>query len=521
MSNNANASNSNISNATDNFVFDKHCALVTSNAVNSLENASVTFVQHEFSHEIEDSYIAELNDNNSCRSVETSLYDATIMDWNPANPEDDPHNAIQSLMSLMDYMPTNSVVEEVKKKNSKSSKGKSSKGKVNSSDIPEAKRLIRGEYRIYTEKQVNELLHLVLVEGHTAADAAKQAGIKVRTGQNYVRTAKSLIDQDLKAALEENDSDKEDIVVDEPVKERKYGKQKLFKVHSEFFIAYFEKIPDATLKMAREAVMEAFPGLEITVSAIQKHLVKKCALIMKKLEKLPERRNDEVTLEKRKTKILEWREIPGFDYFTNCIFIDEAGFNLHIKRTFGRAPVGKPAKIKVPTQRGVSITILGAMCEKGIVNLSLRNPSAVVSKKKRKLTYYTTADVNGRIGTRTNHYLAFLTKTMDVLDAAGLQGRYLIMDNAPIHTSQDVQNLITSRGYHCIYLPPYSPFLNPIEEMWSKIKLGVRREEVTTKDTLIPRITEASKAVTITDCVGWIRHSVSFFDRCINKEENL
>ena len=167
------------------------------------------------------------------------------------------------------------------------------------------------------------------------------------------------------------------------------------------------------------------------------------------------------------------------------------------------------------------MTILGAMCEKGIVTLTLRNPSAVVSKKKRKLSYYTAEDVNGRIGTRTNHYLAFLSATIDVLDAQNMQGRYIIMDNAPIHTSEEVKTLITSRGYHCVYLPPYSPFLNPIEEMWSKIKLGVRRDEVSNKDTLIPRITEAAKTVTVSDCIGWINHSVSFFERCLEKEENL
>lgn len=517
MSNNASSSNANTPIQTDNIVFDKHCDMASRNPNQTSGNTSYTFIHHEFTNAFDDSLIEEMNDNNSTRSIDNSLYEAAVMDWNPINPGDDVHNTIQPLLSMMDFLPSAPLVNEPRQK-----KGKASKSKATSSTIPEAKRLIRGEYRSYTEKQVNDLLHLVLVDGITASDAAKQTGIKVRTGQHYVRIAKSLIEQDLKAALEEVDSEKEEEdFVEVPKKERKHGNQKLFKVHSDFFLSYFEKVPDATLKMAREAVIEAFPGLTITISAIQKHLVKKCALSMKKLEKLPERRNDDLTLEKRRAKILEWENLPGFDYMSNCVFIDEAGFNLHIKRSFGRAPVGKPAKVTVSTQRGVSLTILGAMCEKGIVNLTLRNPSAVVSKKKRKLTYYTASDVNGRIGTRTNHYLAFLSSTMDVLDAAGLKGRYLVMDNAPIHTSTDVKNLIASRGYNCMYLPTYSPFLNPIEEMWSKIKFGVRREEVTTKDTLIPRITEAAKTVTLSDCVGWINHSISFFDRCLNYEKNL
>ncbi|KAI8635748.1 hypothetical protein BD408DRAFT_321847, partial [Parasitella parasitica] len=54
--------------------------------------------------------------------------------------------------------------------------------------------------------------------------------------------------------------------------------------------------------------------------------------------------------------------------------------------------------------------------------------------------------------------------------------------------------------------------LNPIEEFWSKIKYGVKRHPFDKNSTLTLRILESTKAVTISDCNGWIRHSVSFFD---------
>ena len=72
--------------------------------------------------------------------------------------------------------------------------------------------------------------------------------------------------------------------------------------------------------------------------------------------------------------------------------------------------------------------------------------------------------VNGRMGTRTEHYLAYLSDVMDVLDRNNMQGYYLVMDNAPIHTPAKVRDRIESRDYKCLYLPPYSPFLNPVEE---------------------------------------------------------
>ena len=50
-------------------------------------------------------------------------------------------------------------------------------------------------------------------------------------------------------------------------------------------------------------------------------------------------------------------------------------------------------------------------------------------------------------------------------------GCYLVMDNALIHTNSGTRKMIDNRGYKCVYLPPYSPFLNPIEEFWSKLRL--------------------------------------------------
>lgn len=57
-----------------------------------------------------------------------------------------------------------------------------------------------------------------------------------------------------------------------------------------------------------------------------------------------------------------------------------------------------------------------------------------------------------------------------------MKGHYLIMDNAPIHTAKVTGEIIEESGYKYIYLPPYSPELNPIEQFWSVVKSGVKRE---------------------------------------------
>src|SRR3981189_3721566 len=72
---------------------------------------------------------------------------------------------------------------------------------------------------------------------------------------------------------------------------------------------------------------------------------------------------------------------------------------------------------------------------------------------------------------------------------------YVLMDNAPIHTPVKVRETVESRGYKCLYLPPYSPFLNRIEEFWSKVKAGIRRNTLSATDILSDRICDSVQKV--------------------------
>ena len=69
--------------------------------------------------------------------------------------------------------------------------------------------------------------------------------------------------------------------------------------------------------------------------------------------------------------------------------------------------------------------------------------------------------------------------------------KYLVIDNSPIYTPDKVSDLVESTGYECLYLPPYTPFLNPIEQFWSQIKAGIRTKVVTAHDRLSDRICES------------------------------
>ena len=242
---------------------------------------------------------------------------------------------------------------------------------------------------------------------------------------------------------------------------------------------------------------------------------------LKKLEKLPAARNTDRVIKLRKERVEEWEMIQDLDFANNCIFIDEAGFNLHTQRKFGRSLKGTPAKDTVPTGRGVTVSILGSITDAGVIDISLKQPQAAAMSKKRKGNGRSVAVVNGRIGTRMEHYLAYLSNVMDVLDRNNMKGHYFVMDNAPVHAPATVRAFIESRGYKCLYLPPYSPFLNPIEEFWAKVKAGVRRNALSAEDRLSERICVSVHKVTRKDYQAWIRHAISFFPRCKNEERNL
>ena len=82
----------------------------------------------------------------------------------------------------------------------------------------------------------------------------------------------------------------------------------------------------------------------------------------------------------------------------------------------------------------------------------------------------------------------------------------VIMDNLSAHKQEEIEDVIEAKGAFVIFLPPYSPDLNPIENCWSKIKTILRSLKPRTLDELLDALTVAFKSVTITDIIGWFRH---------------
>lgn len=99
-----------------------------------------------------------------------------------------------------------------------------------------------------------------------------------------------------------------------------------------------------------------------------------------------------------------------------------------------------------------------------------------------------------------HHFLCPLLKAGDVV----------IMDNASVHKNEEVRNLIEATGAKLLYLPPYSPELNPIELAWNKIKQFLRQQKARTLDALYLAYADALKIISEQDARGFVNHAMRF-----------
>ena len=100
-------------------------------------------------------------------------------------------------------------------------------------------------------------------------------------------------------------------------------------------------------------------------------------------------------------------------------------------------------------------------------------------------------------------FLAFLEQAL----APRLQpGHVVILDNLAAHKVPHVRPLIESRGAQLLYLPPYSPDFNPIEQAWSKVKQQLRGVKARVLQHLEAAVAQAIAAITAENARAFFRH---------------
>ena len=162
------------------------------------------------------------------------------------------------------------------------------------------------------------------------------------------------------------------------------------------------------------------------------------------------------------------------------VFVDEMGTNTALSPLYGWAKKGERAHCSVPRNRGKNTTLLSSMTMEGM------GPSLAVE-----------GATNSEV---------FETYVERVLAPTLRKGQLVVMDNLSAHKGERGRELIEGRGCELLYLPSYSPDLNPIEEAFSKIKGLIGKAEARGREALLEAIGRAISALSAEDACGFFEH---------------
>jgi transposase len=163
------------------------------------------------------------------------------------------------------------------------------------------------------------------------------------------------------------------------------------------------------------------------------------------------------------------------------VFVDECSSNTSLAPLYGWARKGERVHQKVPRNWGKNITLLSSIGKEWGMGASL-----VVEGSTNRMVFET--------------YLE------DVLCPTLERGQIVVMDNLSAHKGERVRELIEQKGCELIYLPPYSPDFNPIEQAFSKLKSYLREACARSQQRLMEIIGEALRTITTSDVEGFFEH---------------
>ena len=161
------------------------------------------------------------------------------------------------------------------------------------------------------------------------------------------------------------------------------------------------------------------------------------------------------------------------------IFIDETWAKTNMTRLHGRCAVGQGLVAKVPHGHWKTLTfVAGLRCDGIVAPCVFDRPINAVS------------------------FLAWVTK---FLVPTLRRGDVVIMDNLSSHKAVAVRRAIRSAGALLMFLPPYSPDLNPIEQAFSKLKTLLRKENARTREQTEQCIGTLLDRITAQECANYFR----------------
>jgi transposase len=165
-----------------------------------------------------------------------------------------------------------------------------------------------------------------------------------------------------------------------------------------------------------------------------------------------------------------WRALRTEIAVDRLVFIDETGASRKMARLTGRARRGERCVAAVPHGHWKTTTFVGALRSTGLTApMVLDGP------------------MDGA---------AFEAYVREILAPTLAPGDHVVMDNLPAHKRTEIRDIIEATGARLLYLPPYSPDLNPIEMAFSKLKAALRKAAARSIQALWAAIADALESFT-------------------------
>jgi transposase len=170
-----------------------------------------------------------------------------------------------------------------------------------------------------------------------------------------------------------------------------------------------------------------------------------------------------------------------FTDIDQLVFLDESSAKTNMTRLYGRAPVSERCYFAAPQGHWNTTTLLSAMRCTGVI-------------EQASIVFDGPTDA-----------IVFRSYVEECLAPSLRAGDIVVMDNLASHKVVGVLEAIEEVGASVWYLPPYSPDLNPIEKLWSKVKTWLRRVAERTVKGLVHAIGNALRAVAPDECRAYFR----------------
>lgn len=220
-------------------------------------------------------------------------------------------------------------------------------------------------YKQYSDRQREDFIDRMIEsaqERGLATKFAKELGIEPRVAQRWWKAYKETGEAPYKKSIS-NPGPKSTFTDD----------------HNDYLRDLVDDDPQLAVDDIVVKLAEKFEDFSISKSQLNHHLKNNMCLTVKKPTFEAEARNDDTNLQTRYNWFMQWKD-SDLDFTKNCVFIDEAGFNINMRNNWARSAVGTRAIVTIPKTRAPSHSVIGAIHSSNVLHIVLKKTTSKKTK---------------------------------------------------------------------------------------------------------------------------------------------